>query len=184
MQMLVSDEAGSAVCACPRAPPNPTIPTRLFPPSPSPSPQPRVFRLRRPPRLRSTEGQPSHSLTVGAGIRHAVLRPAPSSGCPRSQASPEGAVRSAESQPQPGRPCSSLVVTSAGGRPVSGTCRRPSTGRSAAAGHRRPETAAREDRPGARRTSSRLALSFRHRGPGCARGKLCPAKSSALLAKP
>lgn len=100
MQMLVSDEAGSAVCACPRAPPNPTIPTRLFPPFPSPSPQPRVLRLRRrPPRLRSTEGQPSHSLTAGAGIRHAVLRPAPSSGCPRSRASPEGAVRSAESQP-------------------------------------------------------------------------------------
>lgn len=74
MQMLVSDEAGSAVCACPRAPPNPTIPTRLFPLFPSPSPQPRVLRLRRPPRLRSTEGQPSHSLTASAGIRHAVPR--------------------------------------------------------------------------------------------------------------
>ncbi|MEJ1288890.1 hypothetical protein NN561_019926 [Cricetulus griseus] len=108
----VSYEAGSAVCACPRAPPKPTIPTRPFPPLPSPSLQPRILRLRGPPRFRrGTEGQPSHSLAEGAGIRRAVPRPSPSSRSPQSLTSPEegGAPRGVSAQP--GQPCSSLVVT-------------------------------------------------------------------------
>lgn len=89
------DEVASAVCA----PLNPTIPTRLFTLLPSPSPRPRVLRLRRPPRLRSIEGQPSHSQAAGAGTRRAVPRSAPCAGRPESRGSPKWAVRRAESRP-------------------------------------------------------------------------------------
>lgn len=89
------DEVASAVCA----PLNPTIPTRPFMRLPSPSPRPRVLRLRLPPRLRSIEGQPSHSPAAGAGTRRAVPRPAPRAWRPESRASPEWAARRAEFRP-------------------------------------------------------------------------------------
>lgn len=89
------DEVASAVCA----PPNPTIPPRSFTLAPLPLPPPRVLRSRRPPRLRSIEGQPSHSRAAGAGTRRAVPRSAPRARSPESRASLEWAARRAESRP-------------------------------------------------------------------------------------
>jgi hypothetical protein len=88
------DEVASAVCVL-RTP----IPTWLFTLRPSPSPRPGVLRLRRPPRLRSIGGQPSHSRAAGAGTRRAVPRSAPCAWRPESRASPEWAARRAESRP-------------------------------------------------------------------------------------